>query len=191
MIKGLFAKVHSVVAVLMLLFACNLVTFKDETEVTLQLPLKMSESVYFVAPFLDSSTVEASDPCDCCGSEILLMDESTFAGVHYCIESDLFFKGTYNIEGSKIYFHTDAQIIKKQKNWEAEADTSGRNLPDFVFIPDTTTPVSFQWTASRLNGKPYFLTTLNETPYASIRKDKRQEFITYLKQDSVWIQLNL
>jgi hypothetical protein len=154
-------------------------------------PLAMSGQLYYFAPELDSIKGQAIGYCDCCSSHLLFLNDTEFVAVGYCIGSDTYYKGTYKVNDNTISFQCDSLRVDKETNWEAESDTTNKDIPAFFVNTRNYKMSTFRWTRFEFKGKTCFYTDSKESPYATPNNEVKSRFIKETKQDSVWDKLEI
>jgi hypothetical protein len=77
--------------------------------------------------------------CDCCASQIIFNNDSSFYYQGFCESDEYLLTGTFSISEDRLIAYFDGYCITNQYNWENEIDTSAVN-----YIMVDTTEASYQ-----------------------------------------------
>jgi hypothetical protein len=173
------------------LVACNTKTNDKRTEDNSVSTIKsLAGQVYFFAPELDTTTCEATGGCDCCSSDILFLDNTSFITISYCESDEQIFRGTYQIDYYKVYLHYDTLEIDKEYNWEMETDTTGAVKTEYFIKTQKTESNEIILTALTCKGQIWFKTGDKEISYGSLdKKTSLDKHIQRLKDQGIWDKL--
>lgn len=167
--------------------SCNNVQ-KDNLKSVDSFPkIDIADKVFFFGPSIDSARAVISAECDCCGSDLLFSKDSSFYLVSYCLESDSYLKGVYQVKGNKltliydplsinaIHDLSDNDSVYEKEKYETSYNQALKVSAEFSFLKN-------HLVIKTLGG--------SESDYAMESKElSKAQFLKNLQVDSGWIKL--
>ena len=148
--------------------------------------------LFMVAPSIDSIKCIAYGECDCCTSHYLFINKTDFIAVAYCLESDTYFKGTYNCHSNKIDLFTSGRYVDKEYPGEDETDSKKNDTVNFNLTSNNGDPIKIEWIRFDCKNGKSFKTVEKEPQYVTIDSDiEFGELIKEIKQEGIWASLGL
>ena len=96
----------------------------ENTHSIKEIKIEFKNKLFFIGPELDSASAKIVADCDCCGSDLAFISDSTFLFASYCLEGDSYSKGKYLIQGKKLNLYFDSLTVSTIYNAEIEDSIS-------------------------------------------------------------------
>lgn len=109
---------------------------------------KLDDNFFLIGPKIDSLNVAIIADCDCCASNLVLLDDSSFLYVELCLSGDSYIKGNYLVLGDLLILHTDKEIVSS----ESPIGASDADIP-IIYELIQQEPTYLAYRISKLKGK--------------------------------------
>nr|WP_294861227.1 hypothetical protein [uncultured Fluviicola sp.] len=87
--------------------------------------VELESDFFLIGPSIDSVNTELRVGCDCCASDLIFANDSSFLYIELCLGGDVYIKGDYLVFGDLLILHTDKEIVSS----DSPIDTPGVDLP--------------------------------------------------------------
>lgn len=163
------------------LCSCNQKSSEKKNEnqdpVKTALPNNFKGKLYIMAEELDQNG-DLELGCDCCASSIYFVDHSRFVEIAYCLHSDSYLKGSYEIDAEGLKLQYDRKYLDSETVFEESAD-SVESWKD-IYSYKTGDGGKLSW--KKMNSKGIYKTSFNN--YSQIDHNKK-EFLQRISEDSI------
>ena len=78
---------------------------------SLHSPISMAGKIYFFAPEFDSTNLVATGACDCCSTNTLFLNDSSFLEIEYCEDGSTFLMGKYRADNRSLSLFYDSVTV--------------------------------------------------------------------------------
>lgn len=162
------------------------------------IPIDVAGKVYRLGPAIDSVSTEVMADCDCCGSDLAFLKDSSFIMAEYCIGDNTYSTGKYSIGDNQVILRFNPKqvtsVFEDVEEVPRDSDTSpvvAPVMPAREFQIKTRENRDARLLVSQLNSKLVLKTTGKDTDYGMVGTNTIDKLIKQMKEDSVWQQLQI
>jgi hypothetical protein len=152
---------------------------------SLSSPISLAGKLYFFAPELDSTKLEATGACDCCSSNMLFLDDSSFLYISYCEGSTSYTRGKYTSDHQKLTVALDS--ITVDKYYPEENDSTGTLSINPVYHTSIQQPDNQTFKKQEYKG---ITLLINHVVGAPDKGTSIGEMMKIIHDEGVWDRLN-
>lgn len=142
---------------------------------------KLSNSIFFIGPELDSAKAEIIADCDCCASHLAFVDDSSFIYEVFCLGGDSYIKGDYVLFGDMLIIRTNKEIVDE----EYEVGSMEEDFP-ITYEVVQQEPRYLSYKVSVLKGKQVIVYSKDDyTEYGIRDSGSVKKFLEELRKEKV------
>lgn len=143
---------------------------------------KLESDFFLIGPGIDSVNTEVIAGCDCCASDLVLLNDSSFLYIELCMGGDSYIKGNYLVFGDLLILHTDKEIV----SFESPIGASDVDIPATYELIQQE-PIYLTYRISNLKGKQVI--TYNKDKYSEygmpVYSGSTNHFLRELRKEKV------
>jgi len=114
---------YKILLTILVLTSCSQIdkktTDKESTTQT-EAIIDLENYVFNFAPELDMGKCKSTGNCDCCSSDLCLIDKKRFFLISYCVSDMDITSGKYSISNDFLTLNFDTTSIERKYNWDYE-----------------------------------------------------------------------
>lgn len=147
--------------------------------------LTIQNSAFFlIGPDIDSVNAQVVAECDCCASELALLNDTSFIYTALCLGGDSYVKGNYVFFGNLLILHTDEDVISEEYEYAAAPDGGDTPIHYEVIKQERKFHI---YQLSALKGKPFITYTSKDDykEYGTPVKGSMNDFLGEFRKEKV------